>query len=227
MGWTLALAAAGLVTGCERAEKREFPTEDRITAGIFLEPTERAALPAGVALRPVYQKGIDLTKRSEGFLSHLYNDAAGYCTIAYGHLVKLARCNGTEPTEFLRGVSEPRGEELLVGDMTQAQIVVQTAVGNDLNHGQFAALCDFVYNVGGGNFRSSTLLRVVNAGQPDQVPYQFRRWVKAGGRTLPGLEERREREIDLYFEGLPKPRAAPSADVDLTPIDIRTGEAPG
>jgi GH24 family phage-related lysozyme (muramidase) len=193
-------------------------------AGIFLEPTERAVRPAGTELRPVYPPGITLTKLSEGFRSRLYNDAAGYCTIAYGHLIKLARCNGTEPAEFLRGVTEPRGEELLVGDLGQAQIAVQTAVKRGLTDGQFAALCDFVFNVGSGNFRRSTLLRVVNDGDHGQVPFQFKRWVKAGGKVLPGLETRREQEIELYFDGLPIPRAAPAEGVDLSPIDIRAGE---
>lgn len=225
VGSVLALAAAGLLAGCGGSEETAFPSEDRMTAGIFLEPEERAVLPAGVELRPVFEPGLALTKVSEGFRSRLYNDAVRYCTIAYGHLVKHASCDGTEPREFLRGVSEPRGGELLVGDMERAQITVMTAVTRDLADGQYAALCDFVYNVGSGNFRRSTLLQVVNAGRHDEVPFQFLRWVKAGGRELPGLKARREAEIDLFFEGA-VPRAAPPADVDLSPIDIRAGEGP-
>ncbi len=213
-----------LLAGCNPQEEMEFPTEDTLTAGIFLEPEGRAVLPQGMELRAVYDKGLGLTKTSEGFRSRLYNDAARYCTIAYGHLVKRASCNGTEPREFLRGVTEPRGEELLVSDMETAQIAVLTAVDVDLTDGQYAALCDFVYNVGGGNFKRSTLLKTVNARRHDQVPYQFRRWVKAGGRELPGLVSRREREIELYFEGIGVPRAAPAEGEDLSPIDIRTGE---
>jgi len=219
----LALAAVTLIGGCGGPEQTEFPSEDRMTAGIFLEPEERAVLPAGVALRPVFEPGLELTKVSEGFRSRLYNDAARYCTIAYGHLVKLAPCDGSEPVEFRRGVSEPRGGELLVGDMARAQVTVMTAVTRDLTDGQYAALCDFVYNVGSGNFRKSTLLKVVNAGQHDQVPFQFLRWTRAGGRELPGLKSRREAEVEIYFEGA-VPRAAPAAGVDLSPIDIRAGE---
>jgi GH24 family phage-related lysozyme (muramidase) len=224
VGVGLALWASVLAGGCDRGAGDAFPSVDRITAGIFLDPEERAALPAGMVLRPVYTPGIELTKLSEGFRSHLYNDAARFCTIAYGHLVKRAACDGTEPVEFLRGLSEPRGTQLLVSDMERAQVTVLTSVEVDLTDGQYAALCDFVYNVGSGNFRQSTLRRVVNEGRHGEVPFQFRRWVKAGGRELSGLKRRRDQEIDLFFEGVGVPRAAPPEGMDLTPIDIRLGE---
>lgn len=221
------MAGASLLfwlVGCDTSKETEFPTVDRMTAGIFLDTATRAVLPEGVSLRPVYAKGIDLTKLSEGFRGRLYNDAAQYCTIAYGHLVKKSPCNGTEPVEFRRGVSESRGEEMLVDDMSNAQVAVMTSVNVELTDGQYAALCDFVYNVGAGNFRRSTLRKVINAGEFERAPYQFLRWVKAGGRELPGLKVRREREIELFFDGLAVSRAAPLPDEDLSPIDIQTGE---
>ena len=100
-----------------------------------------------------------------------------------------------------------------------------TLVDADLTDGQYGALCDFVFNVGVGNFRTSTLRKRVNARDFDRVPFEFRRWVYAGGRKLAGLAKRREKEISLFFEEIGIPRALPPADVDLTPIDIRSGEA--
>ena len=47
---------------------------------------------------------------------------------------------------------------------------------------------------------SSTLLRVLNEGQYDEVPAQIKRWNKAGGQVLEGLVRRREAEA-LLFEG--------------------------
>lgn len=220
----MSVAIGALLGGCEKASQREFRTVDRMTAGIFLEPEARAVLPAGMELRPVYGKGIELTKGSEGFVDHLYNDAAQYCTIAYGHLVKLASCDGTEPPAFLDGVTEDEGTDLLVEDISTAQVAVMTAVDVDLSDGQFAALCDFVFNVGSGNFRRSTLLKVVNAGDFQGVPFQLRRWVKAGGRELPGLVTRREKEIELFFDGLPVPRAVAPEGPEIAPIDVRMGE---
>jgi len=219
------LLATGVIFGCKTVGTiAEYPSEDTLTPGLFLEPAQQVALPAGVRVREVYDKGIKMTKSSEGFRSHLYNDAARYCTIAYGHLVKKAPCNGMEPAEFRAGVTEPRGTELLISDMEVARWSVMTMTRVELTDGQFAALCDFVYNVGASNLRNSTLLQVINQGDFDRVPAQFRRWIIADGREIPGLKIRREREIILFFDGLPIPRAAARLGEDLSPIDIRTGK---
>lgn len=218
------VTAQTLAVGCAPSGDTEFESADTLTPGIFLEPEERFVLPPGVEIRPVFHKGINLTKVSEGFRSRLYNDAAGYCTIAYGHLLKKARCDGTEPKEFKQGVTEPRGTEILGKDMNRAEIAVMRLATPNLSDGQYGAVCDFVFNVGSGNLTRSTLLKVVNARQYDRVPFQFRRWIFAGGKELPGLKARREKEIALFFEGIGIPRAAPLPDEDLTPIDIRTGE---
>lgn|SRR5215471_5588271 len=221
----VALVATGVVLGCKTVgTMAEYPSEDTLTPGIFLEPEQPVALSAGVRVREVYDKGIKMTKNSEGFRSHLYNDAARYCTIAYGHLVQKAPCNGMEPAEFRAGVTEPRGTELLIQDMEIARWSVMTMTRVELTDGQFAALCDFVYNVGPSNLRNSTLLQVINQGDFDRVPAQFRRWIVADGREIPGLKMRREREITLFFDGLPIPRAAARLGEALSPIDIRTGE---
>lgn len=215
---------SGTAIGCATAESTTYLSIDKLTPGVFLSPAEKAVLPRGVTLRPVYVKGLELTKVSEGFVPRLYNDAAGFCTIAYGHLLKKASCDGTEPAAFQRGVTEPEGAELLITDMKSAQLTVMTAVSATITDGQFAALTDFVFNVGGANFRKSTLLQVVNAMQHDRVPAQFRRWVLAGGKPWPGLRTRREREIELYFDGIPQPRAVPRAGEAISPLDIQAGE---
>lgn len=191
--------------------------------GILLESEEYFDGSKAAFLQPISAQGIKLTKVSEGFRSRLYNDAAGYCTIAYGHLVKKDRCAGTESPEFLAGVSEARGTELLGMDMGRAQRAVTALVKVPLTPGQYAALCDFTFNVGGGNLKASELLKAVNAGEHHRVPAQLRRWVKAGGQVLPGLQRRREGEIALYFDGQPVPKVAPLGE-DTTPLDIRTGQ---
>lgn len=195
---------------------------DKPTNGIFLED-ERAVLPEGETLRALHPKGLQLTKISEGWVPRLYNDAAGYCTVGYGHLCYKARCDGATPSEFLKGISETAGTELLRLDMQKAQIAVQAAIPGHrerLNDFQYAALCDFAFNVGGGNFRSSTLLKVVLDRQFDRVPAQFRRWVLARGIRFNGLVKRREGEIALFFEGMAIPKSVPRQDDDLSPLDI-------
>lgn len=201
-----------------------FSPSRHLPAGDLLEIENRAAPPQDVTLRAVYPKGLLVTKDSEGWRSRLYDDAAGYCTIGYGHLIKKARCNGSEPPEFVSGLTKPAGERLLVDDMSGAQFTVMSNVRVPMTDGQFGALVDFVFNVGSANFRGSTLLRIVNSSQLNRVSGQFRRWTMAGGRVWPGLQKRREREIDLFFEGIDDLRAVPPEGEDLSPIDIRNGE---
>lgn len=207
----------------QKADQAFEQVEDALTPGIFLEEM-RALIPEGTILRDVYPPGIELTKISEGFRSKLYNDAAGYCTIGYGHLIKKESCDGTEKPEFRTSITEQRGEELLIEDMDWAKYSVMKSVSVDLTDGQFAALVDFVFNVGSGNFNRSTLLKKINAGLHSEVPFQLRRWVRAGGKVWPGLVTRREREIDLYLEGTAIPRLLPEAGEELPEIDIRRGE---
>ena len=68
-----------------------------------------------------------------------------------------------------------------------------------LNDNQKAAICSFVYNVGMGSYKGSTLLKLLNAGDYDGAAEQFKQWNKAAGRVLPGLVTRREEESKLFL----------------------------
>jgi lysozyme len=222
----LALAVALLAgIGCgQQVLEDENVGRGHFTSRELLEADPALGAPRG-DLREVSERGLQLTKKSEGWSARLYNDAASYCTIGYGHLVRKAPCNGRESPEFLAGLTQTRGTEILIDDMKTARATVTSAVTVDLTDGQFAALVDFVFNVGSRNFRDSTLLDVVNTDQTDRVAGQFRRWVLAGGKVWPGLKTRREAEVVLFFEGLPPPRSAP----EPTPqpeIDVELGERP-
>lgn len=69
----------------------------------------------------------------------------------------------------------------------------------ELRVNQFDALVDFVFNLGIGNFKKSTLLKkIVNNPDDESIPDEFRKWVYAtvGGKKvkLEGLVKRREWE---------------------------------
>ena len=57
-----------------------------------------------------------------------------------------------------------------------------------------AALYSFAYNVGAANFKTSTLLRLLNLGKRQEACEQLGRWVYAGGKRFDGLVNRREIE---------------------------------
>lgn len=65
---------------------------------------------------------------------------------------------------------------------------------------QWDAIVSFVFNVGIGNFRSSTLLAKIRTNPDDNsIMDEFLRWVYANGKVMKGLQKRRLAEMKLYF----------------------------
>ena len=75
-------------------------------------------------------------------------------------------------------------------------------LGMSLSQPQLDALVSFVFNVGIGKFKESTLLRYIREGRSENdIKRQWRQWVYAGNppRPLPGLIKRREWESIRFF----------------------------
>ena len=62
---------------------------------------------------------------------------------------------------------------------------------------RLAAITDLAYNIGLGALKASTLRRRINAGRWADVPVELAKWVRGGGRVLPGLVKRRAAEAAL------------------------------
>ena len=63
---------------------------------------------------------------------------------------------------------------------------------------QFDALVSWTYNLGPTNLKQSTMLKVLNESNYDEVPEQIKRWNKASGQVLAGLVKRRAAEAELF-----------------------------
>jgi len=137
------------------------------------------------------QDCIDLVKVSEGFSAHPYKDSAGYGTVGYGHKIVAGE-------DFEDGLTVSEAETLMREDLDKAAHAVNELVKVPLTQGQFDALADFTFNLGGANLRNSTLLRKLNSGYADEVPAELLRWIYAGGEKLSGLIVRRQREVELW-----------------------------
>lgn len=136
------------------------------------------------------QNGIEFVKRHEGLRLKAYLDSAGVWTIGYGST------GGVRPVDV---ITEAQAEAKLREDIRTAEREVNRhKLG--INQNQFDALVSFTFNVGSGNFRSSTLLKRIkeNQNHPD-IKNQFNRWVYGGGKRLDGLVKRRAEEAKLYF----------------------------
>jgi lysozyme len=78
---------------------------------------------------------------------------------------------------------------------------VNEMVKVELTQNQFNALTSFAYNVGTGNFASSTLLKKVNENPNDlAIKSEFKRWTKSNKVVVQGLVNRRKKEALVYFQ---------------------------
>jgi hypothetical protein len=95
-------------------------------------------------------------------------------------------------------ITKEEAEAILKRDMVQYEAGVEKLVKVELTQGQFDALVDFAYNAGVGALAKSTLLKKVNAEKFDEVPAEFMKWTRGGGKELPGLVRRRRAEVKLW-----------------------------
>jgi GH24 family phage-related lysozyme (muramidase) len=77
-----------------------------------------------------------------------------------------------------------------------ARDVTRALGGARTTQSQFDALVSFHYNTGA--IGRATLTRLHVAGRHAEAADEFARWVKAGGKRLPGLVRRRAAEATLY-----------------------------
>lgn len=59
------------------------------------------------------------------------------------------------------------------------------------------AILDFAFNCGTGALQASTLRRRINADDPEGARAELMKWVRGGGKVLPGLVRRRAAEAAL------------------------------
>ncbi|KAH7146981.1 lysozyme-like domain-containing protein [Dactylonectria estremocensis] len=144
------------------------------------------------------QATVDLIGEFEGFVPHIYNDAAGYPTVGYGHLCKNSKCTDVK---YPIPLSKANGKKLLADDMAKFEKCI-TAMMNSkvmLNKNQYGALISWSFNVGCGAAKDSTLVKRLNNRENPKIviPQELAKWVYAGGKKLQGLVRRRNAEIAL------------------------------
>lgn len=135
---------------------------------------------------------LDLIMQFEGFQEKTYICPAGILTIGYGHTKEVTKdmvCTKEQAIEWLK-------DDLAVVEETLNNLMDD---GLELNANQFDALCSFIFNVGNGAFKKSTLLKFLLKGQYEEASKEFLKWNKASGKELSGLTKRRQAEQDLFL----------------------------
>jgi lysozyme len=97
-------------------------------------------------------------------------------------------------------ISEARALMLLTEDVAEAVAAVNRLVRCPLEQFEFDALVSFVFNIGQSAFKTSTILRLINARSDHMcIAAEFLRWVYDNGKKIAGLETRRRKERLLYL----------------------------
>lgn len=160
------------------------------------QPPKRKSLITAVGLACALILSPLVSKWESGGKQHLtaYRDIVGVWTICDGDTADV-RPGMIETAEGCRD----RLERQLVA---HAEPVLRCTPGLRDRPDQLAAAVSLAYNIGTGAYCGSTVARRFNAGDLRGGCDAFLLWVKAGGRTVQGLVNRRRDERAICLRGL-------------------------
>ena len=132
----------------------------------------------------ISEEGKSLIKKFEGCELTAYKCAAGVPTIGYGH-IKGVSMGDT--------ITQEEADEMFNHEMKEYETYVNTAVTVPLSQNQFDAIVSWVFNLGNGNLKASTMLKVIKLWRPcwstcsnqkvEQSRWKSFRWLSAKKRS--------------------------------------------
>ena len=135
-------------------------------------------------------EGKNIIKSFEGLRLEAYRCPAGIPTIGWGH---------TKGVRMGQHITREQAEDMLVEDIAPIEHLLN-ALGINFRQCQFDALVSWIFNLGEGNFKQSTLLKKIMANAKDEeISDEIVKWVYAGKEPLPGLMNRRVMEAALFL----------------------------
>lgn len=147
-----------------------------------------ARLAAEIVMYVLSANGVKLIQSFERCLLTAYPDQRGVWTIGWGHTAGVKEGDTC---------SQAQADAWFLDDSHWASMEVIRTVDVPLTQNQFDALVSFVFNVGSGNWASSTLRRLVN-GSSAEAAQEFFKWDHVWGTPNPGLLRRRTAESALF-----------------------------
>lgn len=141
----------------------------------------------------ISNKGVSLIKGFEKLELRAYPDpgtGGKPWTVGWGHT------KGVKPGDQ---ITQAQAEAFLAEDLAVFELTVNSAVKVPVTQNQFDAMVSLAFNIGGGNFAGSTLVKRFNAGDVQGAADQFPRWKNANGKEMKGLVRRRAAERELFL----------------------------
>lgn len=136
-----------------------------------------------------------LIKQFEGCHKRLTNGLigpyicpAGYPTQGWGILV---------PSMAVPPISQEMADKILQREIPRYMSQALAASPILATHPErLGVITSFVFNLGIGRYRASTLRKRINSGDWEGAKVELMKWTKGGGRVLPGLVKRRKTEAE-------------------------------
>jgi len=131
-----------------------------------------------------------MIKKYEGWRDTAYICPAGKLTIGWGRTENVNIGDKTTQEQ-----EEIWLEKYLAKLRNKILELIEPVI---LTQDQIYALMSFVYNLGIGNFSTSTLLRKIKSHNLEGASQEFERWVYVNGEKNSWIEKRRKEERELF-----------------------------
>ena len=165
-----------------------------------------------MALMKTGETGLNLIKGYEGLRMEAHYAPTEQWTVGYGH---------TSSARHGMSVTEGDAERLLREDVSPIEQLLSDTVRAPLNQNEHDALVSLIFNIGEDNWRHSTVLRKLNAGDKLGAANAFELWSKAFVNnelvSLDGLVRRRAAEKSLFLMPTDASLVIPSSDIEPAP----------
>ena len=144
------------------------------------------------------QQGIRALCKSEKFEPVSYKDSGGIWTIGYGTI----RLDG-KPVVAGQRITQERATDELVRFVSGLEAGITSALGRaPTSQSEFDAFINLAYNIGLPGFLGSTALKRHIDGNKKGCAEAIGWWNKVNGKTVQGLVNRRNREVQMYLNGI-------------------------
>ncbi len=135
-------------------------------------------------------QGKNLIKEAEGLRLKAYLCPAGVPTVGWGH---------TKGVKIGQQITEAQAEDLLVEDIAPIERLLNGLKIN-FRQEQFDALVSWIFNLGAGKFKGSTMYKLIMGNAHDEeITDSLKKWTYSGKQQLPGLMKRRVAEANLFI----------------------------
>jgi lysozyme len=114
----------------------------------------------------------------------------GILTIGWGHIKNV---------KAGMAITQQQAETFLKDDIKPIEALLN-GMGINYTQNQFDALVSWIFNLGQGDFKSSTMYKYIVARKSDlEITDQMVKWHNAGGKPLLGLKKRRCDEANMFL----------------------------